>query len=941
MDEEILAEMNKIIKEFDCAKKMKTGIYTPKNLKKEGHLTSLPAFLNQQNEKKFRFFISFKIDFENKKSPYITLKNIEINETLGESYMFLPRMKEFFYNRLNETIYFGKGIAVRPEDKFDEYSLEFFEILKSIMQEESENIIRRGNIRVPYFLLGGILPLCEKMCLNYLKKDIYPEIELKRTEKDIIIHTDKLKNWYPFGRNYMIYEDEDKDYKIIRSDYDISPIFILKELAKKEKIKVSRLNFDSRKFIEVFEKIIKIVGIEEMKSTLYHPKTIEAGIVFDIVDDMLTAVSEGIFDGKRKQDMEEDIFVDGAEVKRVISEAEDMLIQKGFSYDNENNRFYMTSENKIFDFIIKYIKNYSEDFSNIYIFSTPEFDKKNLLKGNIRLTFSKKKDFVFNFESDVFSKSQISEIILFKTPLKKYYRLKNGDILKVEDTNLTKMYEMLYNISVSDSEIISGKFRRSRYFDFFLNKYNITENNCMDYFIFIPEIKIPMKEHQKFGVNWMMSLKDKNMGGIVADDMGLGKILQALIYLRIQQKIYPQAIQMAVVPKVVLCKWENRIKKYFKNMKYRIIEGESYEREEKILNISPGELVFTTHSLLVKDIHLYEKFEFSSLILDEAQAIKNAKTLMFKAVNTLKKDSCFVLTEVPIEKNPMELWSVFETILPGYLGEISLFKQKYILETNNKVLLSFIKPYILKSTKEKVEKAVLQKAEKKIILELEPRQKEIYEKFLAEYSRQIFEDENIKTIQILKLATRLRKICTYPEIGNGDYYEVGAKEQELNKLLETLVEKKSKIIIFSQFISGLKKLEEKYSKIYKTLYLDGNTATKKRIKLIEEFNQDGKEILFISLKAGEVGFNVIGADVIIYYDFWWDPVTESQIQDKVHKIGRRKEVLVYSFVTKSTIEEYIYGMKDEKRDSNRDGFDNYAFELSREELIHFFQKNRL
>ena len=235
MDEEILAEMNKIIKEFDCAKKMKTGVYTPKNLKKEGHLTSLPAFLNQQNEKKFRFFISFKIDFENKKSPYITLKNIEINETLGESYMFLPRMKEFFYNRLNETIYFGKGIAVRPEDKFDEYSLEFFEILKSIMQEESENIIRRGNIRVPYFLLGGILPLCEKMCLNYLKKDIYPEIELKRTEKDIIIHTDKLKNWYPFGRNYMIYEDEDKDYKIIRSDYDISPIFILKELAKKKK----------------------------------------------------------------------------------------------------------------------------------------------------------------------------------------------------------------------------------------------------------------------------------------------------------------------------------------------------------------------------------------------------------------------------------------------------------------------------------------------------------------------------------------------------------------------------------------------------------------------------------------------------------------------------------------------------------------------------------
>ena len=113
-----------------------------------------------------------------------------------------------------------------------------------------------------------------------------------------------------------------------------------------------------------------------MKSTLYHPKTIEAGIVFDIVDDMLTAVSEGIFDGKRKQDMEEDIFVDGAEVKRVISEAEDMLIQKGFSYDNENNRFYMTSENKIFDFIIKYIKNYSEDFSNIYIFSTQNLIKK-------------------------------------------------------------------------------------------------------------------------------------------------------------------------------------------------------------------------------------------------------------------------------------------------------------------------------------------------------------------------------------------------------------------------------------------------------------------------------------------------------------------------------------------------------------------------------------
>ena len=337
-------------------------------------------------------------------------------------------------------------------------------------------------MKIPYFLLEALIPVFEEICLNYMHMDIVPEIELYQEGKNIIINTEKLERWYPLGRRYMIYEDQDKDYKIIKSNYDLSPVFVLKNLADEKKITIPKENFDSRKFIKLFEKILKIKGIEELKSALYKPQKIETGIIFDVEKNKLTASVEAIFDGKRKKEIDEEIFADVLEIKKKTSSAENLLLKKGFVYDNDENKFFMTSESKIFDFVNENLKTEQEDFSHFYLFYSPEFEKRRFISGQITVKIEKKKEFMFYLESDVLSKFQISEILAINKPLKKYYRLENGDIIKLEKTDITKINNILCDISATKFEIMSGEIKRSRYFDFFLNNYNLTSENCKDYF---------------------------------------------------------------------------------------------------------------------------------------------------------------------------------------------------------------------------------------------------------------------------------------------------------------------------------------------------------------------------------------------------------------------------------------------------------------------------
>ena len=242
-------------------KKTKTGVYAEKDFAPDSIPSDLPSFLANKDEKKPRFFISFRIGF-NFDEQYIILKEIEINERLGDSYLLFPKLEEFFKKRFYQPVSFGKNLTVRPEDEFDEYSYQFLEILRSLFLEKADHFIRRRDMKIPYFLLEALIPVFEEICLNYMHMDIVPEIELYQEGKNIIINTEKLERWYPLGRRYMIYEDQDKDYKIIKSNYDLSPVFVLKNLADEKKITIPKESFDSRKFIKLFEKILKIKGIE-------------------------------------------------------------------------------------------------------------------------------------------------------------------------------------------------------------------------------------------------------------------------------------------------------------------------------------------------------------------------------------------------------------------------------------------------------------------------------------------------------------------------------------------------------------------------------------------------------------------------------------------------------------------------------------------------------
>ncbi|KAK3596134.1 hypothetical protein CHS0354_027404 [Potamilus streckersoni] len=442
----------------------------------------------------------------------------------------------------------------------------------------------------------------------------------------------------------------------------------------------------------------------------------------------------------------------------------------------------------------------------------------------------------------------------------------------------------------------------------------------------VDQIKIPaqvnanLRDYQKDGVRWLCFLRRFGFGGILADDMGLGKTLQVLCFLAVcKEKEGFSGPNLVIAPTSVASNWINEIKKFTPHFKALLLHGGS--RKERFSEVQNADLVITTYGLLQRDMDVLSEFEFDILILDEAQMIKNSRSKTNLSVSRLRSRMRVSMSGTPIENSVSELWSQFNFLMPGFLGNIKNFQSLYMntFQKNSdkkREAFSFLrkqtKPFIMRRMKQQVARELPPKTEQTLYCEMGPEQRQLYEALMEVVRKKIKEkiDKNgflQAKVTIFDALTKLRQICSDPRLSrlSGDNPPPSAKMGLFTDVVSEIVEEGHRVLVFSHFVKMLNLMHEPLMKRnIAFLQLDG--GTKNRGDIVNKFQNDDKyPVMLISLKAGGTGINLTAADYVIHYDPWWNPAAEAQATDRVYRIGQNNQVFVYKLITKNSIEEKI------------------------------------
>lgn len=433
-----------------------------------------------------------------------------------------------------------------------------------------------------------------------------------------------------------------------------------------------------------------------------------------------------------------------------------------------------------------------------------------------------------------------------------------------------------------------------------------------------------LRDYQRTGLGWLDFLMRHGMNGILADDMGLGKTIQTLAHiLREKEAGRLTGPVLVVVPASVVHNWVREARRFTPELSVLIWGGK--ERSALKNRLAKSDLVISTYNLMRIDNSRLASIHWAMLILDEAQFIKNPASRVAQAARKLPAGRRLCLTGTPMENHLGELWSLFHFLLPGYLGSEAEFKEQFRKPIEQLALpdrLTFlqrrISPFILRRTKDEVAKELPPKTEVLHYIDLTPKQVEVYEAIRLAMETRVsagLKEAGLNRTRLLVLEAllKLRQVCCDPRLLVEAHEADSSKLRALMEWLPDLVEEGRRILIFSQFTSVLKLIEEALKKAgLHWVKLTG--STRDRASVIDPFQSGQVPIFLISLKAGGFGLNLTRADTVIHYDPWWNPAVESQATDRAHRIGQDKPVFVYKLITRGTVEERILQLQNRKRD---------------------------
>lgn len=464
-----------------------------------------------------------------------------------------------------------------------------------------------------------------------------------------------------------------------------------------------------------------------------------------------------------------------------------------------------------------------------------------------------------------------------------------------------------------------------------------------------------LREYQKLGFRWLRFMHEYGFSVCLADDMGLGKTVQTLALLQSLKDESKLRTSLLIVPVSALTNWEMEIQKFTPELTAVLHVG--VKRDKGTKRWQKADLVITSYATLRQDIEIFKEFNFVYVILDESQNIKNASSQVSKATRLLQAGYRLALSGTPVENNTLELWSLFDFLIPGFLGSLNWFSRQFAQPVEREgdkdkaeILKKMVFPFILRRKKEDVETQLPDKTEILSRLEMNDEQLELYRQVAARYRKEVAKEIDSRgvggsSVMILQALMRLRQVCLFPGLVHEDYQEIpSSKFLHFLELMEDILAEGHKVLIFSQFVQVLHRLREYFEREgVNYCYLDGSTRLDERGEMIRRFQEDeGTRAFLLSLKAGGTAITLTAADYVIIFDPWWNPAVEDQAIDRSHRIGQTKNVFVYRLIMEHSIEEKMLQLQQKKKDLadqliSTDGPGKKFKDLDKEEILELFE----
>lgn len=859
---------------------------------------------------------------------------LKINIGNNKMYSLNARYSSFKSAYLYESkCKFGKELTYDPDNYY--------------FNNQNKNLIEyliKNNINLQYSYLSAneiasIIPYLsmpfnfDNHEINYINEGFPFKTSITKKDDNYEL-TFNLKDAINIANKYVYTNGE--LYKLSKKEQELVNDLLETEITK---IKINKKDF--QKFTKGILPIIKdnLEVDTNMQEELVIINEPSVKLYFDINNNEVKCNLKLDYNG------EIDYFDENEKILR-NTDYESNIINNLFIYGFkiENKKIILDDLDKIVHFIEIGLNELSSKYN---IYTSENLKKVNIKKKtNISSMFSLGKDNImsYNFNLDGINEKEIANILKSVKAKKKYYHLKNGDILNLEDDNLNELSEIVDDMDISDEDIIKGKGTILKYRALYLDslrktKYKHVEtdsifDNFIDNFYKYKDSNINLdkndlkilRDYQITGVKWLYNLDKTGFGGILADEMGLGKTIQIIYYIKEILKEEKSKF-LIVVPTSLAYNWIYEFNKFAQDIKTLLIVGNKKEREEKFKQKENYDVIITTYGLLREDEENYLNDYYHAMIIDEAQNIKNYMAGVSKTVKKINAKTKFALTGTPIENSTLELWSIFDFVMPGYLSNLQKFQSKYKINDFNddseiliKGLNNQINPFILRRRKKDVIKELPEKLENNIFIDLSEEQKKIYISELENVKKkmdELLEDGGMTKVRfmILQLLMKLRQICIDPSIVYENYKGGSNKIDTLVNVVKESINNNHKILIFTSFKTALNIVKEKLEKENINSYvIDGSVKSKDRMDRVEEFNNNPNPCVFlIMLKSGGTGLNLTSADVVIHLDLWWNPQAENQATDRAHRIGQKNIVEVIKLITRGTIEEKILTLQEKKK----------------------------
>ncbi|HLS35058.1 MAG TPA: DEAD/DEAH box helicase [Bacillota bacterium] len=883
-------------------------------------------------------------------------RELYIEIRIGESRTLMVRnIYDFLQNVLHEREhYFTKTFTYDPDiHKFSQKDLRIFELFYSMIEHErvyhenqmldyERSRVAKHTVMIPYYYAQSLLQLLVERSFFVDAQDyLYENISLEKEQLPFLftlheVSDDSLEielhgvSHGMFFPNYELLFVDGTFYILTKEQ-----LSLIGEIDKVG-LKTFQLPISKEQrqafLSEVLPAFKRLGSVEVAKSIQENiiQLPLRAELYLDIKGDLLVGdlryqYGKYTLDPFINQEHSDVVIIRDTEKEQRIM---NIIEAADFHYNGEDLYVELENEDHLYDFLYTYLPMFEE---HVQLYLTDDV-RSFFIEGeatpqtSVQLASSTNL-LEINFDLSGINEEEIPEILQAIIEKRRYYRMESGAFLSLEDEEFSSVEQLLTNLAVTEEDIEQGVITlpayraaqvdelmhiRKNYDESFKKLLERLRQPEKQIYALPDPLQASLRNYQKIGYQWFKSLSEYHFGGILADDMGLGKTLQSIAYMLSEPSDVPHLI---IVPSSVLYNWKNELSRFAPTLSVAIIHGDPEERKEMIETDTKKDVWITSYATLRQDIKHYHSLTFQTMILDEAQYIKNHATKTHQAVRQIKVSRRFALSGTPIENSIDELWSIFQVIMPGLLPGLREFKQ-----WDYERIANVTKPFILRRVKEEVLTELPEKIESVHVSELTIEQKELYLAYLhdlqqetsAHLSAGSFQEHRMK---ILAGLTRLRQICCHPSTFIENYEGGSGKLTQLLETVETSIANGQRMLIFSQFTS----MHEIIMKHFQIMgidyfYLHGQTPSEERVKMSEQFNNGEKDVFLISLRAGGTGLNLTGADTVILYDLWWNPAVEDQATGRAHRFGQKNVVQVIRLITEGTIEEKIYQLQQQKRE---------------------------